>query len=58
MSLSPGKKAFEDMCVVFLESDCKKTPAMVKLLKKKRKSDTEIQEIEEAVHAALYTVDE
>ena len=39
---------------MFLESDCKKTPAMVKLLRKKKKSAAEIQEIEEAVRTAMY----
>ena len=43
---------------MFLESDCKKTPAMVKLLKKKKKSATEIKEIENAVYAALYGYDD
>jgi len=48
------RRAFADMCAAFLKSDCKKTPAMVKLLKKKRKSKAEQDEIEEAVRAALY----
>ena len=47
-----GNKAFEDMCAVFLECDSKKTPALVKLLKKKRKSKAEQDEIKAAFRAA------
>jgi len=47
-----GKKAFEDMYAVFLASEFKKTPALVKLLKKKSKSRAEQDEIKAAFRAA------
>jgi len=46
------------LCAAFLAADCKKTPAMLKLLKKKKKTEAEIKEIEEAARVALYGDDE